>query len=158
MTQRDDRQLTINREARLYVFPCGSSGYSCLGFDVAEWRMRAVAAWLGKPALVPDAAPGSDAHLAAYLACMDAGRAHHAATGARCPAELSPALHGLEGSRVEVTEADSTQRRFIVGKSTGWMPSHLEVARRDSSGGPAAFIPDGATVRLLYPVHAARAA
>jgi len=158
MTQRDDRQLTINREARLYVFPCGSSGYSCLGFDVAERRMRAAAAWLGKNELAPDAEPGSPEHLAAYLACMEAGRAHHAATGARCPAELSPALRGHEGWRVEVTEADGNRRRFIVGKSTGWMPCHLEVARRDSTGGPAAFIPEGATVRPLRPVHAARAA
>lgn len=157
MTQRDDRHPTINQTRRLYVFPCGA-GVSCLGFDVADWRLRAVAAWLGKPEFVPEAAPGSDAHLAAYLACMDAGRAHHAATGARCPAELSPALRGLEGWRVEVTEAYGNRRRFIVGTSTGWMPCHLEVARRDSTGGPAAFIPDGATVRPLHPVHAARAA
>ncbi|MEW5425142.1 hypothetical protein [Amorphus sp. 3PC139-8] len=157
MTQRDDRHPTINREARLYVFPCGS-GYSCLGFDVAERRMRAVAAWLGKHELPPHPAPGSPEHLAAYLVCMEAGQAHHAATGARCPAELSPALRGHEGWRVEVTEADGNRRRFIVGKSTGWMPCHLEVARRDSSGGPAAFIPEGATVRPLHPVHAARAA
>ena len=157
MTKRDDRHPTINQKQRLYVFPCGD-GFSCLGFDVADRRLRAVAAWLGKPALVPEAKPGSDAHLTAYLACMKAARAHHAATGARCTADLSPALFGLEGWRVEVTEPDGTQRRFIVGKSTGWMPCHLEIARRDSSGGPAAFIPDGATVRPLYPVHAARAA
>jgi hypothetical protein len=48
---------------------------------------------------------------------------------------LTPQLVGLEGYRVEVvTDYDET-RRFIVGKSTGWKPIHLEIARRNSSGG-----------------------
>ena len=29
-------------------------------------------------------------------------------------------------------------RRFIIGKSTGWLPIHLEVSRKTSSGGGAA--------------------
>ncbi len=81
---------------------------------------------------------------------MDAGRAHHAATGAHCNAELLPVLSGLEGWRVEVTEPDGERRCFIVGKSTGWMPCHLEIARRDSTGGAAAYVPEGARVRALY--------
>jgi hypothetical protein len=51
---------------------------------------------------------------------------------------LSWQLIGLEDYRVEVETAYGETRRFIVGKSTGWKPCHLEIARRNSSGGPAA--------------------
>lgn len=51
--------------------------------------------------------------------------------------ELRPELQGCEGYRVEVTDADGLRRRFIVGRSTGWRPVHLEIKRRDSHGGMA---------------------
>jgi len=48
---------------------------------------------------------------------------------------LTKQLVGLEGWRVEVvTEYDET-RRFIVGRSTGWTPCHIEVKTRRSMGG-----------------------
>lgn len=59
-------------------------------------------------------------------------------TGVRSYADLSPQLTGLEGWRVEVVTLEGTRRRFIVGKSTGPIPCHLEVRRIDSSGGSAA--------------------
>lgn len=40
---------------------------------------------------------------------------------------LSPQLTGLEGWRVEVVDIHGERRRFIVGKSTGWRPCHLEI-------------------------------
>lgn len=52
--------------------------------------------------------------------------------------ELSPQLCGLEGWRVEVITNYGETRRFIVGKSTGWIPCHLEVCNRRSHGGMAA--------------------
>lgn len=51
--------------------------------------------------------------------------------------EVAPQLVGLEGRRVEVVDAYGETRRFTVGRSSGWMPCHLEIARRDSNGGPA---------------------
>ncbi len=51
---------------------------------------------------------------------------------------LNPQLLGLEGWRVEVNTSYGETRRFIVGRSTGWKPCHLEIHRRDSSGGMAA--------------------
>ncbi len=48
---------------------------------------------------------------------------------------LSPQLTGLEGWRVEVETSYGDRRRFIVSRSTGWRPCHIEVPRRDSSGG-----------------------
>lgn len=53
----------------------------------------------------------------------------------RSDAGLTPQLRGLEGWRVEVVTTYGETRRFIVGRSTGWQPCHLEIKRRDSSGG-----------------------
>jgi hypothetical protein len=52
---------------------------------------------------------------------------------------LSPQLKGLEGHRVQVTDTPgSASRNFIVGKSTGWVPAHLEVKTSRSFGGGVA--------------------
>lgn len=48
---------------------------------------------------------------------------------------MTPQLLGLEGWRVEVIDAHGEQRRFIVGRSTGWRPCHLELYNRRSCGG-----------------------
>jgi hypothetical protein len=51
---------------------------------------------------------------------------------------LTPQLKGLEGHRVEATTGSGETRRFIVGKSTGWAPIHLEIKKSNSfGGGPA---------------------
>jgi hypothetical protein len=62
---------------------------------------------------------------------------------------LSPQLAGLEGWRVEVVTTYGEKRRFIVGKSTGWRPCHLEVKNRRSMGGSAAEH-EYVSVRKLY--------
>ena len=77
---------------------------------------------------------GTEAHYLAYSQL----HARAAATGKRYQCELSPQLKKLEGYRVEVVTDYGETRRFIVGKSTGWMPIHLEIVRRTSSGGVAA--------------------
>jgi len=51
---------------------------------------------------------------------------------------LSEQLIDLEGWRVEVETLHGETRRFIVGRSTGWRPCHLEIHNRVSSGGDAA--------------------
>ena len=49
---------------------------------------------------------------------------------------LTPQLKGSEGWRVEVTDSPGDKpHRFIVGRSTGWRPCHIELANRRSSGG-----------------------
>lgn len=51
---------------------------------------------------------------------------------------LTAQLVGYEGCRVEVVDQNGNRRRFIVGKSTGWRPCHLEIrTRRSLGGGPA---------------------
>lgn len=67
----------------------------------------------------------------------------------RSDAGLTPQLVGLEGWRVEVVTTYGETRRFYVGRSTGWVPCHIEIARRDSTGGMGAER-KYAKVRRLY--------
>lgn len=52
--------------------------------------------------------------------------------------DLTPALVGLEGWRVEVLDNYGDTRRFYVSRSTGWRPIHIEVKTRRSFGGSGA--------------------
>jgi hypothetical protein len=67
--------------------------------------------------------------------------------------ELTPALIGLEGWRVEATfEGFNQPERFIVSRSTGWRPIHIMLKRRDSSGGMGVWS-KLTSVRKLYKVR-----
>lgn len=129
-----DLRPSLNPEQGLYVLPQPGGGYSCLGYDYALQRAQAVAAWAGVPAPDP-AKAGTLAGLTDYERVMNAGQAKHAKTGERCPADLTPQLVGLEGRRVEVVDAHGETRRFKVGRSTGWLPCHLELHNARSLGG-----------------------
>jgi hypothetical protein len=143
---------SINNEQRLYVLTEGK-GYSCLGFDVAEKWLQDVLAWLPanmRPKAEGDACiPGTAEHYEFYRRVMDFGAAHAANSKTRCPAQLTPQLIGLEGKRVEVTTPSGDISRFYVGKSTGWLPIHLEIKTRRSSGGGSVYVPEGSTVRIV---------
>lgn len=140
-------RVTINAEQRLYVIRHGrgrDAGYSCLGFDVAAERTGKYVAWIEKQGReLPFqgdelAAPGELALYDQYEAASATIYAIHKATGARCDAELTPQLVGLEGKRVEIVDRYGETRRFTVGKSTGWIPCHLEISSgRAHGGGPA---------------------
>lgn len=56
----------------------------------------------------------------------------------RSPVNLTTQLLGKEGCRVEVVTMSGERRRFIVGRSTGWKPCHIELKNRTSSGGVSA--------------------
>lgn len=64
--------------------------------------------------------------------------------------DLSPQLAGLEGWRVEVVTTYGETRRFIVGRSTGWKPVHIEIATRRSMGGVAAENEYKSVTKLYY--------
>jgi hypothetical protein len=142
----------INKEQRLYVMPCGG-GFSCYGFDVLDRKGRELTAELAKITgnlprdlaeearvlVVPwNEGKGTKKAFNHYSALHDFARRINAATRYRFSFELSPQLVGLEGKRVEVVTLYGETRRFIVGKSTGFIPCHLEIARRDPTGGGAA--------------------
>lgn len=130
----------IDTERELYVLDHGS-GYSCLGFDVLQERANGVVRWLkanNVPAVsIPEGWRGTAAAYELYDAAMKAGADLYKRTKRRCDAELTPQLIGHEGKRVEVVDKYGDTRRFIVGKSCGWCPCHLEIARRNSTGGGA---------------------
>ena len=143
---------SVNRKQRLYVLKEGH-GFSCLGFDVAESRRRALWDWVGQAC--PDLRKGYPKHYADYRAAVAAASRHsdslrrRGARDWRCPVELTPALIGLEGRRVEVTGPNEYRKRFKVGRSAGWMPIHLEIANCRSHSGSAVYIPKGGSVRVI---------
>lgn len=123
---------SINTEQRLYVMPAGA-GFSCYGFDVLDRKARAVAEWMERKAAAGDATraalrcaqrytparPEPLKHFAACAAVMDAGRTFNAQTGKRCPAELVPALIGLEGKRVECEHYGERVRFYVESQPDG---------------------------------------
>jgi len=52
--------------------------------------------------------------------------------------DLTPQLIGLEGWRVEAITTYNEKRRFIVGRSCGIRPIHLEILTKRSLGGNGA--------------------
>jgi hypothetical protein len=143
--------VTVNQDQRLYVIPSAGGGFTCLGFDVAERRRRAVTEWVGRP--VEDVEVGTPAAYVAYESAMSVGAEHARRTGGRCGAALTPELDRWVGWRVEVRSADGSKRRFNVGRSTGWMPCNLEIHNIRSSGGPAAYLDAGDTVTPIRKVR-----
>lgn len=127
---------SINAEQRLYIVRSGD-GISCIGFDVAARDIAKLATWLGDEALAArDVARGTPEHWQAYRAVWDSVRGDPRRV---CEAFLSPQLIGLERRRVEVSDVITGEpRRFLVGKSTGWAPVHLELCNRRSRGGAPA--------------------
>jgi hypothetical protein len=134
------KRVTSNRKTKLFCIP-EAGGYSCLGFDVLETRTNALASELkDKVTLVYEPKPrGTLARYAQYRELCEVARKLNARTGWRSSSELTPQLIGLEGKRVEVTTADGEKRRFQVGKSTGFIPIHLQIARRNCHGGMSVY-------------------
>jgi hypothetical protein len=139
-------KVTINDKDRLYVIKCGK-GYSTMGWDYCAQKARALALELGAPDTT--ALPGSLAMYQYWKTACARGQERNAATGWRSAADLTPSLIGLEGKRVEVVDEWGATKRFLVGKSTGWMPCHLAIARRGCSGGPAVSIGTPRSVRVV---------
>lgn len=140
-------KIRINRQQRLFVLPVNGEGYTCLGFDVCEERLRGLATEMNVQP-VPHR-KGTRAAYQAYEQLVELARQKNQATGWRSQSELTPQLLGLEGKRVEVVDRWEQKRRFYVGKSTGFIPVHLEIARRDSTGGPAVMGAPFQSIRVV---------
>lgn len=119
----------IDHARRLFVINCGE-GVTCLGFDVAYRRSLMVANWLWVPVHTHEL--GTAAAFDDYERLMALAVAHNLETGDRCVGELTPELCGFEGKRVEIVDCAGDRRRFVVGRSTGWCPAHLEISRRSA--------------------------
>ena len=59
------------------------------------------------------------------------------------------AIVNLQDADGLLKQADQHDAMLAQGKSMGWMPIHLEIKRRDSIGGGSAYVPEGATVRVV---------
>lgn len=132
----------MDRERRLYVIPCKHgkrNGFTCLGFEYAFEKGSAVARWLTERGVSVSFPEHPNVGIASgyrdFVAAINAAKLHYQQTKEICPIDLCPQLIGLEGKRVEVVDSYGDKRRFYVGKSTGCVPCHLEIARVDSTGG-----------------------
>ena len=145
------RPVTINSESRLYVIPC-NAGYTCHGFDVVERLISSLVAE-GRPAPIDPAPVGTPERYAQYRELCNLAELEFRITGKRSSAKLTPELIGKEGKRVEVRHrwksGEEETIRFQVGKSTGWMPCHLQLARRGVSGGSAVCLGEILSVRII---------
>jgi len=116
-----------------------------LGFDYAESQIAAAITYLRGNGIsaqrIRDDLPskveaGTVEHYAQYESALQWVHNIFKHTRRPCLANLTPQLVGAEGCRVEVIDSlGDRPRRFNVGKSTGWMPVHLEVHNRRSVGG-----------------------
>jgi hypothetical protein len=136
MRAKTKMNATLNAEQKLFVIPSGS-GYSCLGFQVCEDRAIRLGSELVKVChssgfrIEQPAIFETLERYEQYQRMVNYAREHHRKTGYQFQCELHPQLKGLEGKRVEVVNANGETHRFLVGKSTGWIPCHLAIARRN---------------------------
>ena len=135
MHDGETNPVKINRQQRLFVIPAGNDGFSCLGFDVCEQRLSGLANELRVDPMAHRR--GTRSAYRAYQHLLELARQKNQTTGWRSQSELTRELLGLEGKRVEIVDRYGETRRFYVGRSTGFVPVHLEISRRDSTGGPA---------------------
>jgi hypothetical protein len=148
-TTTTPKTVTINRKSRLYVIPCGSgknAGYSCLGFDVLDQKGAAICKELG---YIWKERKGSKKAYKRYKSLISTALGVYQNTGKRLECDLTPQLIGLEGRRVEVVTSYGETERFIVGRSTGWIPCHIALCRKDSSGGGRVVGDPFKSVRVL---------
>jgi hypothetical protein len=148
------KNVTINAEQKLFVIPWGD-WFTCLGFDALERRAIGLGrelVKLGWKCPMP-AVYGTVERYAQYAVMVEWARNHNAKTGWRSASELTPQLIGLEHSKVEVVhrlgDGAPEKVRFIVGKSTGFIPCHLMLKSRRDTGGESVCLGEIVSVRKL---------
>jgi hypothetical protein len=123
---------------------------TCLGFDVVLKKAAALAREMNIPEHSPvQTERGTMTAYRKYAALVDKARQKNIASGWRSRVDLTADLIGLEGKRVEVIDSYGGRRRFIVGRSTGWIPCHLEIKCRRSLGGEAVWGTPFSSVRIV---------
>lgn len=153
MTETDlERNVGIDPHEEVYVIRDTSGGIGVLGFDVVQDRIERMALNL----VLPDFKLPTRGTREAYdmMETLQAAlKLRYERTGEKPVCDLSMQLVGLEGHRVEVVDGEGDpSRRFIVGRSTGWMPVHLEIKTTRSLGGDPARL-EYHRVRDLGPVN-----
>lgn len=126
-------RVTLNAEQSLYVIDVGR-GYTCLGFAVCQDWTRDIARELKRADLEPTAFASREAY-DQYERAVEAARQHVTVTRRALRCHLTPQLIDLEHRRVEVIDRYGETRRFVVGRSSGFIPIHLELASERARGG-----------------------
>jgi hypothetical protein len=120
----------------------------CVGIASAERTRRAARKWLDGV----DPGPmetGTPEHYEAYVEASDEAWAHHRETLERSEDDLVPALRGKEGKWVIVVDGDTgLSRAVLVGRSSGWLPVHLECGGDGSDGIPIDVRPGSVIVPI----------
>lgn len=127
--------VNINKKARHYTLKCGG-GYSSMGFDYCFKLATTMANEVNRPDLLPKT-KGTKTTYIKFRKLSEIVLKMHQKNGFRSQADLTPQLIGREGQRVEVVDRWGNRKRFWVGRSTGWIPCHLEIARTNCHGGGA---------------------
>lgn len=139
-------KIYLYKDQRLYVLNYGKY-VSCLGFDVCLERATALNREMETNIRLSK--PGTLKLYRQYEQLIEVARRRNRETGWKSNSELIPHLIGLEGKRVEVTYDYGKKERFYVGRSSGFIPCHLAIKRKDAIGG-AAVCGDIVNVRILY--------
>jgi hypothetical protein len=140
------KDVTINNERELFVIKSGN-GFSCLGFEVCRNKTERLSEELGVDISIKY---GTIDAYGDYLKLLGIASQKYQENGWRSKSELVKELIGLEGKRVEVIDKFDEKRRFYVGKSTGWIPCHLEIKTKRSNGGGSVYGAPFKSVRVLY--------
>lgn len=128
-------RVTLNAEQSLYVIDVGH-GYTCLGFTICQNWTRDIAHELGRRDLEPTAFASLEAY-GEYERALEAAREYAAHAGQALTCRLTPQLVGLERRYVQVMDEWGETRQFYVGRSTGFIPVHLELENEHSESGAA---------------------
>lgn len=127
---------SINKEQRRYVLKCGN-GFTCYGFDVLDTKIKNLCKELNVPN--PIKRKGTKKAYLFYSKLIEIVRYNFKTNGIKSNSELIPEFIGKEGKRVEIIDKHGDKRRFIIGKSTGWIPCHLEIKKSNSYGGGTVY-------------------
>ena len=148
----DQDVVRISTNNDLYVIS-SEEGVSTLGFHVCDrWSAALCGFLLGLDARIRLPAPadiGTLEHYARYRELCRLAQEQCRERGRFCPILLEPQLVGLEGKKVEVKDRYGDTRRFVVGRSSGWMPVHIELERARDIGGPPVMGTPFQKVRVL---------
>lgn len=149
----DGECVTANKEQGIFWINRGKYT-SGLGFDVMKKRYDNLSneIMMMKGTNIPILSSAESKTVKGYKKyqkLLDRAKKINKNSGERFIAELSPQLMGLEGKRVEVVDSSGEKRRFWVGKSTGFIPVHLEIHNTRSTGGGAVMGTPFKSVRVV---------
>lgn len=145
-----NNKVTINKEQKLYVIPCGKNGFSCYGFENCIKMRNKLAKEYNMPRLTRGKI-GTMKTYDEYLDLCELAGKIFAQTGKKSESGLNEKLKGLKGKRVEVVYTWGEKERFYVGQSTGHIPCNLVIKKSNSTGGISCMSDESiVSVKVIY--------